>query len=121
MKMERKELTLRAKYHQKLCEFLDGQKITIMEFLLDNPSQSFASDELAEKPGIGRGLSSRLRELKLAGLLKERKVRKGGRLVKAYETAEHAIRDFIRRMEAGGFADEKLLVETIKEITDRER
>ena len=117
--MERKEPTLKAMYHSKLCEFLDGQKITIFEFFLGNPSKKFTYDELAEKPGIGRGLSSRLRELKLAGLIRERKVRKDGRLVKTYETAEHAIRDFIRRMEAGGFANEKLLVETIKEMTER--
>lgn len=119
--MERRESTFKARYHSKLCEFLDGQKITIFEFFLGTPSKKFTYDELAEKPGIGRGLSSRLRELKLAGLIRERKVLKDGRLVKTYKTAEHAIRDFIRRMEAGGFADEKLPAETIKEMLDQTR
>jgi len=97
-------------YYQELGKFLDRQKLKIMELLFDNLGKDFTAPEIAKKTGIGRSTGTRLQELVHAGLIRSKKRRqsKGARKAgKAYETAEHAIKDFIRRMQADGFADEK--------------
>lgn len=104
-RMGRKESTPEAEYYEQLWAFFGGQKRKIMEVFLNNPGKTFTVTEIAKKTGIAKP-GTRVHELNLMGLIKRAEVRKGkNQLVNAYETAEHAIREFIRRMQSGGFVD----------------
>lgn len=122
--MGKKASTPSKKYHAQVSTFLGGQKLRIMELFLANINRGFTTSEISEKTGIAFDTcSTRLRELKLAGLIRVRKWRRtsGSRQSsRVYETAEHAIQDFIKRMQAGGFPD-KANDQACTETTDNPR